>query len=101
MCSTLDNENHVAHFGTHSSASGLRLRSLEKTYLRVRRMRTHFGDRAFSAPVLGAGTVSILLFVLLTQWTHLKCNLKPTCSFIHSFIHYKHLYSASSSEATQ
>src|SRR6218665_1577158 len=34
---------------THSSASGLRLRSLEKTDLRVRRMRTHFGDRAFSA----------------------------------------------------
>ena len=29
--------------GTHSSASGLRLRSLEKTDLRVRRMRTHFG----------------------------------------------------------
>src|SRR6218665_664025 len=35
--------------GTHSSASRLRLRSLEKTDLRVRRMRTHFGDRAFSA----------------------------------------------------
>ena len=35
--------------GTHSSASGLRLRSPEKTDLRVRRMRTHFGDRAFSA----------------------------------------------------
>src|SRR6218665_364071 len=35
--------------GTHSSASGLRLRSLEKTDLRVRRMRMHFGDRAFSA----------------------------------------------------
>ena len=35
--------------GTHSSASGLRLRSLEKIDLRVRRMRTHFGDRAFSA----------------------------------------------------
>ena len=34
--------------GTRSSASGLRLRSLEKTDLRVRRMRTHFGDRAFS-----------------------------------------------------
>src|SRR6218665_4210744 len=35
--------------GTHSSASGLRLRSLERTGLRVRRMKTHFGDRAFSA----------------------------------------------------
>src|SRR6218665_1581239 len=35
--------------GTHSSASGLRLRSLEKTDLRVRRMRTHFGYRAFYA----------------------------------------------------
>src|SRR6218665_582104 len=36
---------------THSSASGLRLRSLERTdlHVRVRRMRTHFGDRAFSA----------------------------------------------------
>src|SRR6218665_2458831 len=34
---------------THSSASGLRLRSLERTDLRVRRMRTHFGDRAFWA----------------------------------------------------
>jgi len=35
--------------GTHSSASGLRLRSLAKIDLRVRRMRTRFGDRAFSA----------------------------------------------------
>src|SRR6218665_2127449 len=34
---------------THSSESGLRLRSLERTDLRVRRMRTPFGDRAFSA----------------------------------------------------
>src|SRR6218665_2305096 len=34
---------------THSSASGLRLRSLERTDLRVRRMRTLFGDRAFLA----------------------------------------------------
>src|SRR6218665_2052643 len=34
---------------THSFASGLRLRSLEWTDLRVRRMKTHFGDRAFSA----------------------------------------------------
>src|SRR6218665_2571572 len=31
-------------------------------------------------PVLDAGTaVSLLLFVLLTQWTHLKCSLKLTC----------------------
>src|SRR6218665_2847666 len=52
--------------GTHSSASGLRLRSLEKTDLRVRRMRTIFGDRGFSAvgPRLSP-------FCLLTQWTHL------------------------------
>src|SRR6218665_2980872 len=35
--------------GTHSPASGLQLRSLERTDLRVRRMKTHFGDRAFSA----------------------------------------------------
>ena len=35
--------------GTHFFASGLRLRSLEGTYLRVRWMRTNFGDRAFSA----------------------------------------------------
>src|SRR6218665_3844969 len=34
---------------THSSVSGLQLRSLESTDLRVRRMKTHFGDRAFSA----------------------------------------------------
>src|SRR6218665_891651 len=34
---------------THSSASGLPLRSLERTDLCVRRMKTHFGDRAFSA----------------------------------------------------
>src|SRR6218665_2333320 len=40
---------HDCYTGTHSSASGLRLRSLAKTNLRVRRMRTHFGDRAFSA----------------------------------------------------
>src|SRR6218665_3486068 len=35
--------------GTHSSASGLRLQSLEKADFRVPRMRTYFGDRAFSA----------------------------------------------------
>src|SRR6218665_35967 len=35
--------------GTHSTASGLWLRSLERNDLHVRRMRTHFGDRAFSA----------------------------------------------------
>src|SRR6218665_180628 len=42
---------HMRDFctATHSSASGLRLRSLARTDLRVRRMRTHFGDRAFSA----------------------------------------------------
>ena len=34
---------------THSTASGLRLRSQTKIDLRVRRMRTLFGDRAFSA----------------------------------------------------
>src|SRR6218665_1570616 len=55
--------------GTHSSASGLHLQSFEKTDLRVRRM----------PPVLDAGTISLLLFVLLTQWTHLKCSLKLTC----------------------
>ena len=48
------------HYNYHCSAafalqlipprppSGLRLRSLEKTNLRVRRMKTHFDDRAFS-----------------------------------------------------
>src|SRR6218665_1216438 len=34
---------------THSSASGLRLRSTDKCDLHVRRMKTRFGDRAFSA----------------------------------------------------
>src|SRR6218665_2578565 len=34
---------------THSSASGLRLRSTDTCDLLVRRMRTRFGDRAFSA----------------------------------------------------
>src|SRR6218665_1456222 len=34
---------------THSSASGLRLRSTDKCDLLVRRMKTRFGDRAFSA----------------------------------------------------
>src|SRR6218665_2512396 len=34
---------------THSSASGLRLRSTDKCDLYVRRMKTRFGDRAFSA----------------------------------------------------
>src|SRR6218665_2519204 len=34
---------------THSSASGLRLRSMDKCDLLVRRMKTRFGDRAFSA----------------------------------------------------
>src|SRR6218665_2275313 len=67
--------------GTHSSASGLRLRSLEKTDLRVRRMRTVRKKIVLSLPpVLDAETVSLLLFVLLTQWTHLKCSLKLTCS---------------------
>ena len=63
--------------GTHYSASGLRLRSLERTDLRVRRMRTHFGDRAFSAagpPCWNS------LPPAIRQWTHLKCSLKLTCS---------------------
>src|SRR6218665_104422 len=34
---------------THSSASGLRLRTTDKCDLLVRRMETRFGDRAFSA----------------------------------------------------
>ena len=34
---------------THSSASGLRLRSTDKCDLLVRRMKTRFSDRAFSA----------------------------------------------------
>src|SRR6218665_1600096 len=34
---------------THLSASGLRLRSTDKCDLLVRRMKTQFGDRAFSA----------------------------------------------------
>src|SRR6218665_187466 len=34
---------------THSSASGLRLRSTDNCDLLVRRMKTRFGDRAFSA----------------------------------------------------
>src|SRR6218665_1854015 len=34
---------------THSSASGLRLRSTDKCDPLVRRMKTRFGDRAFSA----------------------------------------------------
>src|SRR6218665_260573 len=34
---------------TYSSASGLRLRSTDKCDLLVRRMKTRFGDRAFSA----------------------------------------------------
>src|SRR6218665_2393263 len=34
---------------THSSASGLRLRSTDKRDLLVRRMKTRFGGRAFSA----------------------------------------------------
>src|SRR6218665_1746114 len=34
---------------THSSASGLRLRSTDECDLLVRRMKTRFGDRAFSA----------------------------------------------------
>src|SRR6218665_1684256 len=60
VTSRLDRRNSLLHGaapeylrdccnGTHSSASGLRLRSLERTDLRVRRMKTHFGDRAFSA----------------------------------------------------
>ena len=65
---------------THSSASGLRLRSLERTDLRVRRMRTHFGIVRSRLPVLDVGTVSRLLFVLLTKWPHLKPSLKLICS---------------------
>src|SRR6218665_2196837 len=34
---------------THSSASALPLQSLERTDLRVRGMKRHFGERAFSA----------------------------------------------------
>src|SRR6218665_1929115 len=60
VTSRLDRRNSLLHGaapeylrdccnGTHSSASGLRLRSLERTDLRMRRMKTHFGDRTFSA----------------------------------------------------
>src|SRR6218665_1725182 len=54
---------------THSSASGLQLRSLERTDLCVRTMKTHFGDRAFSAAGPRCWTVSLLLSTWLTQWT--------------------------------
>src|SRR6218665_1402562 len=65
--------------GTCSCASGLCLRSLEKTDLGV---RTHFGDRAFSAagPRCWNSLPTAIRFVLLTRWTHLKCSLKLTCS---------------------
>src|SRR6218665_3028170 len=58
---------------TNSSTSRLWLRSLERTDLCVMRMRTHFGGRVFSAAgPQNAGQSPSLLFVLLSQWTHLK-----------------------------
>ena len=66
--------------GTHSSESGLRLRSLMKTDLRVRRMRTHFGDRAFSAAGPRCWNSLPPAIRLADSRTHLKCSLKLTCS---------------------
>ena len=42
-------------------------------------MKTHFTIVLSLPPGLDAGTVYLLLFVLLTQWTHLKYSLKLTC----------------------
>ena len=90
---------------THSSASGLRLRSTDKCDLHViviskflkryskakrtrapaysralgvRRMKTRFGDRAFSAAGPDAGTNFLLLCVQSIQSIHLKLDLRPT-----------------------
>src|SRR6218665_2408131 len=74
--------------GTDSSASGLRLRSLERTDLRVRRMKTHFGDRAFSAagprcwnsiPLVIRLADSVDSFKAQLK-THLFAKAYPTCS---------------------
>ena len=57
----------------------LPLRSTDKCDLLVRRMKTRFGDRAFSA----AGTNFLLLCVQPIQSIHLKLYLRPTCSATH------------------
>ena len=70
---------------THSSASGLRLRSTDKCDLLVRRMKTRFGDRAFSAAGPKAGTVFLLLYMRAPiQLTRLKLDSRPTCSASHT-----------------
>src|SRR6218665_1287497 len=66
--------------GTRSSASGLRLRSLEETDLRVRRMRTHFGDRAFSVAGLRCWNNLPPAFRFADSLDSFKVQLKLSCS---------------------
>ena len=68
-----------------SSTSGLRLRSTDKCYILVRRMKTRFGYRAFSA----AGPrcwirLPLLLCVHHIQSILLKPDLQPICSAMHT-----------------
>src|SRR6218665_580733 len=64
----------------HSSAFGLQLRSLERTDLSVRGCRRTLAIVLSGLPVLDVGTVSRLLSISPTQWTHLNPSLKVICS---------------------
>src|SRR6218665_1095480 len=72
--------------GTHSSASGLRLRSLERTDLRVRRMRTYFSDREFSAAGPQCWNSLTPTIPLADSVESFKAQLKT-----HLFVKYSHI----------
>src|SRR6218665_3308560 len=69
---------------THSSASGLRLRSTDKCDLLVRRIKTRFGERLFSAA--GPRFWNKLAAALRAAYSidSFKTGLRPTCSATHS-----------------
>src|SRR6218665_721576 len=68
---------------THSSASGLRLRSTDKCDLLVRRMKTRFGDRAFSAAGPRCWNKLPVALRAANSIDSFKTGLRPTCSAEH------------------
>ena len=69
--------------GTHSSASGLRIRSTDKCDLLIRRMMTRFGDRHSQLLASNTGTDFLLICVRPIQSILLKLDSRPTCSAMH------------------
>src|SRR6218665_1156501 len=65
---------------THSSASGWRRQSTDKRDLRVRRMITRLGDRAFSAAGPSYWNSLPSTLCALIQSTPLRLDQRPICS---------------------